>query len=392
MGLFFVCTIMPGGKKKPQKMGLVEFLDGDDGDWAAQPIDDDEEPLPLHPEDDQYRGSGSNYERPGRGGYERKGGYERNQEYSSRPRRNYEQELAEVEIPNEPPFIAHVGNLSFQATDDDVGSTFAERCDVEDVDIPKDRVTGKSRGFCFVTFCNQESLRTALEANNIVEICGRVITVKVAQPRDNPSGQRGDRTRAPREPSRADQVDKWERGKTVNPPPRREREPREQRGGFERSERPRRNYDQPQRKPISLQPRTSDEPIGAPAKTSKVNPFGEAKPRDELAFQKKKEEERLSRIKREEEERAAKEKERASRAERNERPAGRKTGGFKGKSSGGSRDFAAARDNMGKNTPKPKAKQQDKSPQVKKFKPQSVQKESSSIPVSNIYSALKQDE
>merc|ERR1712063_27450 len=386
MGLFFVCTIMPGGKKKPQKMGLVEFLDGDDGDWAAQPIDDDEEPLPLHPEDDQYRGSGSNYERPGRGGYERggyerKGGYERNQEYSSRPRRNYEQELAEVEIPNEPPFIAHVGNLSFQATDDDVGSTFAERCDVEDVDIPKDRVTGKSRGFCFVTFCNQESLRTALEANNIVEICGRVITVKVAQPRDNPSGQRGDRTRAPREPSRADQVDKWERGKTVNPPPRREREPREQRGGFERSERPRRNYDQPQRKPISLQPRTSDEPIGAPAKTSKVNPFGEAKPRDELAFQKKKEEER-----------AAKEKERASRAERNERPAGRKTGGFKGKSSGGSRDFAAARDNMGKNTPKPKAKQQDKSPQVKKFKPQSVQKESSSIPVSNIYSALKQDE
>jgi len=47
---------------------------------------------------------------------------------------------------------------------------------------------------------------------------------------------------------------------------------------------------------------------------------------------------------------------------------------------------------MGKNTPKPKAKQQDKSPQVKKFKPQSVQKESSSIPVSNIYSALKQDE
>merc|ERR1712063_151640 len=386
MGLFFVCTIMPGGKKKPQKMGLVEFLDGDDGDWAAQPIDDDEEPLPLHPEDDQYRGSGSNYERPGRGGYER------NQEYSSRPRRNYEQELAEVEIPNEPPFIAHVGNLSFQATDDDVGSTFAERCDVEDVDIPKDRVTGKSRGFCFVTFCNQESLRTALEANNIVEICGRVITVKVAQPRDNPSGQRGDRTRAPREPSRADQVDKWERGKTVNPPPRREREPREQRGGFERSERPRRNYDQPQRKPISLQPRTSDEPIGAPAKTSKVNPFGEAKPRDELAFQKKKEEERLARIKREEEERAAKEKERASRAERNERPAGRKTGGFKGKSSGGSRDFAAARDNMGKNTPKPKAKQQDRSPQVKKFKPQSVQKESSSIPVSNIYSALKQDE
>merc|ERR1712137_519708 len=366
----------------PQKMGLDEFLDGDDGDWAAQPIDDDEEPLPLHPEDDQYRGSGSNYERPGRGGYERggyerKGGYERNQEYSSRPRRNYEQELAEVEIPNEPPFIAHVGNLSFQATDDDVGSTFAERCDVEDVDIPKDRVTGKSRGFCFVTFCNQESLRTALEANNIVEICGRVITVKVAQPRDNPSGQRGDRTRAPREPSRADQVDKWERGKTVNPPPRREREPREQRGGFERSERPR---------------RTSDEPIGAPAKTSKVNPFGEAKPRDELAFQKKKEEERLARIKREEEERAAKEKERASRAERNERPAGRKTGGFKGKSSGGSRDFAAARDNMGKNTPKPKAKQQDKSPQVKKFKPQSVQKESSSIPVSNIYSALKQDE
>ena len=49
----------------------------------------------------------------------------------------------------------YVGNLSFNATDDELKQLFAEFGNVSDVFIVKDRATGRSRGFAFVTMDNE---------------------------------------------------------------------------------------------------------------------------------------------------------------------------------------------------------------------------------------------
>jgi len=137
-----------------------------------------------------------------------------------------------------------------------------------------------------------------------------------------------------------------------------------------------------ERKPITIQPRTSDAPIGGPAEVKKSNPFGEARPRDENEFQRKKAEERAAR------EAAQKQKE----IERSAAPRSpKKSSNFRGGNKGGSgRDFSSARDNMG-SAPKPKPKEQKKQSQ-KKFKPPTVQKESAPIATHNIFSALQRDD
>merc|ERR1712063_109529 len=122
--------------------------------------------------------------------------------YESAPRRDARPQLP---VPDRAPFIAFVGNLSFSATDDDIGHFFAEHCAVDSVRLIRDPSTGRSKGFGYVTFADRESLVTALDAND-VEVCGRPIHVDVAEGRQS-EDRRG--------PSRADMADTWERGRTV---------------------------------------------------------------------------------------------------------------------------------------------------------------------------------
>jgi cold-inducible RNA-binding protein len=82
----------------------------------------------------------------------------------------------------------YVGNLSFDATESDVESAFAEYGNVTSVNIIKDRDTGRPRGFAFVEMRDNDSGQQAIEGLNDHQIAGRAVTVNEARPRENRGG------------------------------------------------------------------------------------------------------------------------------------------------------------------------------------------------------------
>jgi RNA recognition motif-containing protein len=85
-----------------------------------------------------------------------------------------------------------VGNLSYQATEDDLQSAFSQFGAVDRVSIVRDRESGQSRGFGFVEMPNAEEASTAIMALNGREVKGRAIKVNEARPREErPAGGGG---------------------------------------------------------------------------------------------------------------------------------------------------------------------------------------------------------
>jgi cold-inducible RNA-binding protein len=88
----------------------------------------------------------------------------------------------------------YVGNLSFNASENDLEDTFGEFGEVASVNIIKDRDTGRSRGFAFVEMSDSNAAQEAIEQVNLREIAGRSVTVNEARPReDRRGGGRNDR-------------------------------------------------------------------------------------------------------------------------------------------------------------------------------------------------------
>ena len=85
----------------------------------------------------------------------------------------------------------YVGNLSFNATEDELEQLFAEFGQVAKSAIITDRQTGRSRGFGFVEMSQDEEGRKAIEELNGQQVQGRVLTVNEARPRP-PRGDGGD--------------------------------------------------------------------------------------------------------------------------------------------------------------------------------------------------------
>lgn len=78
----------------------------------------------------------------------------------------------------------YVGNLSFDVTQDDLQSLFETYGDVKDIFVVKDRESGRSRGFAFVTMETKESMDAAISALNGEDFMGRAITINEARPRE----------------------------------------------------------------------------------------------------------------------------------------------------------------------------------------------------------------
>lgn len=92
----------------------------------------------------------------------------------------------------------YVGNLSYDATEEDLREAFAQFGQVSAVNIITDRETGRPRGFAFVEMPDGAEAREAIEKVNLQEIAGRSVTVNEARPKsDRPrrggGGQRGRR-------------------------------------------------------------------------------------------------------------------------------------------------------------------------------------------------------
>jgi len=87
----------------------------------------------------------------------------------------------------------YVGNLSFDATEDDVRDLFAEFGKVESVAMINDRDTGRFRGFCFVEM-ETSAANAAMKALDGQEVNGRNLKVNEAKPREESSGGGGYRS------------------------------------------------------------------------------------------------------------------------------------------------------------------------------------------------------
>jgi len=93
-----------------------------------------------------------------------------------------------------------VGNLSFNTTENDLQDAFAAHGTVVETNLMMDRVSGRPRGFGFVTMSTPEEAQAAIDKLNGASIDGRALTVNVAKPREErgssggggrPSGGRG---------------------------------------------------------------------------------------------------------------------------------------------------------------------------------------------------------
>src|SRR5690349_18831818 len=68
----------------------------------------------------------------------------------------------------------YVGNLSYSLGESSLRTAFAEFGEITDLAFPKDRVTGRPRGFAFITFNDASSAEAALKLDG-QELSGRKV-------------------------------------------------------------------------------------------------------------------------------------------------------------------------------------------------------------------------
>jgi RNA recognition motif-containing protein len=82
------------------------------------------------------------------------------------------------------PMTIYVGNLSYQATEDDLLEVFADYGTVKRVALPIDRDTGKKRGFAFVELTEDAHEELAIAELDGTEWMGRQLKVNKAKPKE----------------------------------------------------------------------------------------------------------------------------------------------------------------------------------------------------------------
>jgi RNA recognition motif-containing protein len=78
----------------------------------------------------------------------------------------------------------YVGNLSYQTTENDLQDAFAPHGTVVSVELIMDKMSGRSRGFAFVTMDTKEAAQAAIAALHGKNLGGRDLTVNEARPRE----------------------------------------------------------------------------------------------------------------------------------------------------------------------------------------------------------------
>ncbi|RAL04791.1 translation initiation factor 4B [Aspergillus ibericus CBS 121593] len=158
---------MAPAKQKAQKMSLGNFLaDENFGSWADEMED---MPMPAAPAQSSYGGdrrSAAPSSGFGNGFGEReRGGYAVREP---------------LPLPTQPPYTAHVGNLSFDATSADISDLFVD-CSVTNVRVVEDKLTKAPKGFGYVEFETVDGLKKALDLSGAT-LQGRAIRVSIAEP------------------------------------------------------------------------------------------------------------------------------------------------------------------------------------------------------------------
>src|SRR3982750_2887410 len=83
----------------------------------------------------------------------------------------------------------YVGNMSFKTTEDELRSAFEQFGSVTDTYVAMDKMTGRPRGFAFVTMGTPDEAKVAIEKTNGVDFGGRALQANEARPKEErPSG------------------------------------------------------------------------------------------------------------------------------------------------------------------------------------------------------------
>ena len=95
----------------------------------------------------------------------------------------------------------YVGNLPWSVDDNALKELFASYGDIEEAVLIKDKFSGRSKGFGFVTFTDDAAANKAIAEMHEKEVEGRALTVSEAKPmvpRDNaPQGESHESQEAP---------------------------------------------------------------------------------------------------------------------------------------------------------------------------------------------------
>ena len=83
-----------------------------------------------------------------------------------------------------------VGGLSWDTTDDGLRQAFASYGEITEAKVITDRDTGRSRGFGFVTFSQDDNAKTAISKMDGTSLDGKTIKVNEAQEKSPRSGGR----------------------------------------------------------------------------------------------------------------------------------------------------------------------------------------------------------
>lgn len=86
-----------------------------------------------------------------------------------------------------------IGSLSWGTNDDALREAFGVHGEISEAVVISDRDTGRSRGFGFVTFEDDDAADKAVAALNGTDLDGRTIRVDVAQAKERSGGGGGGR-------------------------------------------------------------------------------------------------------------------------------------------------------------------------------------------------------
>ncbi|MGH2521355.1 MAG: RNA recognition motif domain-containing protein [Anaerolineales bacterium] len=78
----------------------------------------------------------------------------------------------------------YVGNLAYSTTENDLRELFAQAGTVTACELIKDRDSGQSKGFAFVTMGTQAEAENATRMFNAYSLAERALTVNTAKPRE----------------------------------------------------------------------------------------------------------------------------------------------------------------------------------------------------------------
>jgi cold-inducible RNA-binding protein len=85
----------------------------------------------------------------------------------------------------------YIGNLSFEATEQQLRDLFSQVGEISSVDLITDKFTGRGKGFAFVEMASDAASQEAIDKFNGYSLDNRSIVVNEARPREERSGGGG---------------------------------------------------------------------------------------------------------------------------------------------------------------------------------------------------------